>query len=151
MIKQLIVFALSFMFFGCNEDVKTDQFQQVGFDNDIELLYEAADEWCEATNGRHCATFEGGENIIQLLNEHDWQTRYPEQQYTVGSIVLKHTGESKILIKSRFNDRTSMKKAIMHELGHHFGCGHVSEIGDIMSVWESERVELSQKDIDCVK
>ena len=139
------------MFLACNEEVtKTNEFEQVGFDNDIELLYEASDEWCEATNGRHCATFEGGENTIELLSI----SRYLEivdNDYSVGVVItcLGHV-ESRILIKDRIDERTNMKKTIMHELGHHFGCDHVSDEGDIMSIWESEVEHLTARDIECV-
>jgi hypothetical protein len=149
--KQTVIFVLAFMFLGCNDVVKTNQFQQTGFDNDIELLYEASDEWCEVTNGRHCATFEGGENTIQLLNAKEWQAKWPNDPYAVGSILLKHTGESIISIKSIPDYRIGMKKAVLHELGHHFGCEHVSDQGDIMSVWAPESEHLTQRDIDCVK
>jgi len=132
MLKQIVIL-LSFIFLGCNEDITSDNFNQIGFEDYQDILYEAADKWCEVTNGQHCATFEGGENTIELVDMFE--------KDTTGFIQYGCEGcGDRIEISERPQELIGMQLTIMHELGHHFGCKRHLPDGNVMQEFENTAV-----------
>jgi hypothetical protein len=122
-----------------------DEFSVSGFDADEDAqLRSAADEWCEKTGGDYCPTFDGGRNTITLVSELETDVvgQY-ERRKDVGHIsVLDRSWQAEWL--------TSLRRTVLHELGHHRGFqGHLGP-GNVMAANQADEPDhLTALDVAC--
>jgi hypothetical protein len=116
-------------------------------------IQEAIDEWCFYG---HCAWLGDGNSIVRMVET------MPESAMpgTIGFYELSTDGESsRISILKGFSSKeVPIRKTMLHELGHHWGCKNrdesdsdePSEPGFVMSLWTDEQPNhLTPEDVAC--
>ena len=109
---------------GCS--VNEDGFETHGTTaRQTELIQQAADAWCIATDGRNCPSVGAGDSDI-------WTT--PENGAYYGLRRSCPDGRSDIYLVENLEDSHFYSVAV-HEFGHHFGCPDYGEDYDgIMAI-----------------
>lgn len=103
----------------------------------------AMSEWCEATNGRHCATVSSdAPNRLYVTADQlpDGTDGHYGRRGDTGTIWLRDD-----------LDAARLRSVTLHELGHHFGCrANTTGDNDIMNDFAGGP-ELTTADLDCVE
>lgn len=119
-----------------------DSFEVSGCsDAEVAHIQDAADRWCEATDGARCVTLDGGwgDSTIECTDA------LPSHGARYGG-----AGRSDILIRhDAFRDWAPWVIAA-HEFGHHFGCAD-DYSNDVLMNGYAPRAEITDADVECAK
>jgi hypothetical protein len=142
---------LLFLPLAC-QPAQPDGFQVEGDITAIQIheAQDAMDEWCSYG---YCAWLGDGNSIFRMVET------MPESAMpgTIGFHELSTDGESsRISILKGFSSKeVPIRKTMLHELGHHWGCKNKNELGEdapgfVMSMWTDEQPNhLTPEDVAC--
>jgi hypothetical protein len=129
-----------------------DGFQVEGEPTPLQIneVQEAIDEWCSYG---YCAWLGDGNSVLRMVET------MPESAMpgTIGFHELSTDGQSsRISILKGFSfEEVPIRKTMLHELGHHWGCRNRNELGEdapgfVMSMWTDEQPNhLTPEDVAC--
>jgi hypothetical protein len=120
-LKLIPLLAFALVSNACNQD-KPDphRFHLEGFtETEIQVIEDAADEWCEKTLGEDCVTFgEDGDSVIKLAVQADMD--YVGQTGKHNKKMVSKTSTIKILDQRDNPDwLNQLHILVRHEMGHH--------------------------------
>ena len=106
----------------------------------------AAAEWCDRA-GLCVETRQGGDSVVVSVEANRFDAS------AVGYCYHRGDGTSEIGALVRLEaDPDRMRQVYLHELGHHFGCGHSGSTADVMypdSVYWEAAGHLTEADVEC--
>lgn len=116
------------------------------------IVLAASDEWCEATDGARCLTWDpDGSSAIGLHPER------PADRGVLGYWQLETTTNAHLVRIVAHRERTdwldSLRKTALHELGHALGCLGDWTDGETNTMSSHEGTQdgtLTERDIRCV-
>lgn len=116
MTKFLIILAALIALFGCAEEPSTPNFRVEGFTADeVELIQQAIDQWCEVSNGKYCEVIDPNASNVIKFNP-NWSKAH------LGLTTLDGATNTIEIYNNR--DYEDWKKVVyavaLHELGHHY-------------------------------
>lgn len=157
--KFIQIIPLCTLTFACN--IKPNAFDAKGFTNDeLIVMQDAADEWCEQTGNIHCAVIgHDGDSSIEIVAKiTKCQDNKDPNLDSIGCWKLKDSHDTgNIYVKDLRKDPDwylKLNKIVKHELGHHFAYkktrAHLGD-GNIMAPsLEQQPTYLTQKDVEYV-
>jgi hypothetical protein len=136
---------------------RSNSFRADGLTASEKLTVEAAAaDWCEASHGQMCATFDGGDNVIRVISREamgcETGKACPRRARNTRSFW---SGETVIeLADFRSYDQwlVDVYDDTRHELGHHFANSddHLPE-GNLMAAEHTELPEITDADLNYVE
>ena len=131
---------------GCAE-AQTPNFRVEGFTADeIEVIQDSLDQWCEVSNGKYCEVIDqNASNVIRF--DSNWS------KANLGTTLLDGDTHTITIYnnKDTWDDWYGLlNSVVLHELGHHFrGDGHLAPMGnDVMSACGNMTTELTEDDVN---
>lgn len=111
------------------------------------LIACALEAWCAASDGAQCGSIgEGGSSILDV--------DAPAMGEWLGLHTGRPDGSSRVAIDRTLDD-DAYYTTVVHELGHHYGCGHLDAgvmVGTVNRIWAACDVTIvTAVELECAQ